>query len=254
MKLGYPNHPRREILEEIDWIASAGFDFVDLFLEPDKGAAESVDATAVKNALKSHGLGCVGHLAWYLPIGSAMKQMRTAAVDAAKTYLDVFGRIGTPWVTVHASWPTSMFSAAEGIEWQSESLTLLEAAAREAGVGLMFEPVGSPHESREHLEILFARHPQVRFHLDVGHFNLNQRNPLEFARAFASRLVHVHLHDNDGSKDQHLPPGTGRIDWATFIPGLKSIYDGTITLEVFVNERAYIKLARELFLERWNAS
>lgn len=254
MKLGYPTHPRRDIVEEIQWIASAGFDFVDLFLEPDKGAAEGVDAAAVRSALDAHGLGCVGHLAWYLPIGSAMREMRKAAVETARTYLEVFGQIGMPWVTIHASWPTSMFTAEEGLAWQSESLHEIEAAAREFGVGLMFEPVGSPHETRENLEKLLSDHPDLGFHLDVGHFNLNRRNPLEFAQAFAGRLVHVHLHDNDGSKDQHLPPGAGRIDWDAFVPGLKKIYDGTITLEIFVQERAYITLARDLILKRWQAA
>ncbi|HNW35834.1 MAG TPA: sugar phosphate isomerase/epimerase, partial [Candidatus Ozemobacteraceae bacterium] len=207
MKLGYPNHPRLDIVGEIQWIASAGFDFVDLFLEPDKGAAECVDTASVRAALDAHGLDVVGHLAWYLPIGSAMREMRKAAVDAARTYLEVFARIGTPRVTIHASWPTSMFTAAEGVAWQSESLHELEKAAREFGVGLMFEPVGSPHETRENIEKIMNEHPDLGFHLDIGHFNLNQRKPLDFAQAFADRLVHVHLHDNDGSKDQHLPPG-----------------------------------------------
>ena len=26
-------------------------------------------------------------------------------------------------------------------------------------------------------------------------------------------IVTCHLHDNDGSRDQHLPPGKGNIDW-----------------------------------------
>ena len=33
MKVGFPNNPRRDILEEIEWIGKNKFDFVDLFLE-----------------------------------------------------------------------------------------------------------------------------------------------------------------------------------------------------------------------------
>ena len=36
IRLGFPNHPRRELSAEIAWIAESGFDFIDLFLEPDR--------------------------------------------------------------------------------------------------------------------------------------------------------------------------------------------------------------------------
>ena len=63
--------------------------------------------------------------------------------------------------------------------------------------------------------------------------------------------MHVHLHDNDGHRDLHLPIGTGRIDWDRFIPRLKGVYDGTVTMEVFSNDRAFVTLAKHRFLQRW---
>jgi len=38
MKIGFPNNPRRDTLNEIEWIGKNGFDFVDLFLEEDMAA------------------------------------------------------------------------------------------------------------------------------------------------------------------------------------------------------------------------
>lgn len=51
---------------------------------------------------------------------------------------------------------------------------------------------------------------------DVGHWHSfakgSQRNDLlEWLTAFSPRLGHLHLHDNDGSGDQHLALGTGTI-------------------------------------------
>jgi sugar phosphate isomerase/epimerase len=30
------------------------------------------------------------------------------------------------------------------------------------------------------------------------------------------RLIEVHLHDNNGEEDQHLPPGDGKFDFTGF--------------------------------------
>ncbi len=56
---------------------------------------------------------------------------------------------------------------------------------------------------------------------DVGHWHAFARGAsrgdlLSWVSALAPFLNHVHLHDNDGSFDQHLGLGLGRIDWATF--------------------------------------
>jgi sugar phosphate isomerase/epimerase len=67
--------------------------------------------------------------------------------------------------------------------------------------------------------------------------------------------MHVHLSENDGSRDQHLPLGAmpkGDIDWPARVARLKaSGYDGTISLEVFAPERAYLLQSRELLRQWW---
>ena len=53
-------------------------------------------------------------------------------------------------------------------------------------------------------------------------------------RQFADRLHHIHLHDNNGLVDLHLPPGTGTINWPAVATALRDIgYAKTITLEIF---------------------
>ena len=36
-------------------------------------------------------------------------------------------------------------------------------------------------------------------------------------------VVSVHLHDNHGEKDEHLPPYDGSVDWTAAIPLLKTV-------------------------------
>ncbi len=54
---------------------------------------------------------------------------------------------------------------------------------------------------------------------DSGHANLSGHF-LEFASALLPLAVTMHLHDNDGTADQHAFPGFGSIDW----PGFATTY------------------------------
>jgi len=245
MKLGYPNHPRRNVIEEIDWIGRNGFDFVDLCLEPDRASVEAVDTAAVRDALRRWKLQAVGHTAWYLPIASPMSQLRRAAVATAKDYLAAFKSIGVEAVTVHADWPTGLFTVDEAVAWQIESLAALVAEGAEIGIRIMYEAATKQWDTAETMARVLDAVPGLLCHLDLGHCNLFGRDPAATIDRFARRLHHVHVHDNDGRSDLHLPPGTGTIDWpAVFRALARAHYDRTLTLEVFSSDRDFVLLAK----------
>ena len=255
MKIGFPNHPRRDVLEELAWVAENGFDFVDLFLEPDQGALECITPARIRRRLEELGLEAVGHLAPYLPIGSPLPQLRQAAGEVAGQYLEAFAEIGVPVVTVHAHWPPRLFSDTEGVAWQAESLERLVAVASDLGMQLMYEPLDTERDSAENIEAVLAKLPRLWCHLDLGHSNLHGRDLCEMIQRFAGRLCHIHAHDNDGRSDQHLPPGAGTIDWKSVVDTLRAVgYEGTITLEVFSRDRQYVLLAQRRMRELWEAS
>ena len=61
--------------------------------------------------------------------------------------------------------------------------------------------------------------------------------------------MHVHVHDNDGTADQHLPLGEGTLDVAAAARALHAQqYDGLVTIEVFEDE------GRARSRERWEAA
>jgi sugar phosphate isomerase/epimerase len=68
--------------------------------------------------------------------------------------------------------------------------------------------------------------------LDVGHAHL-ARVPLPaVVQQLGQRLRHVHVHDNDGSGDQHMAVGHGTVDWTGLIKALVQIrYAGFWELE-----------------------
>src|SRR6476659_3525455 len=100
--------------------------------------------------------------------------------------------------------------------------------------------------------------PELGLHLDIGHANLRvPRNATdEILRAYGARLRHVHLHDNKGGDaDLHLPLGCGTLNLHHHVQLLRTIgYDGTITLEVFSEDRSYLAYSRDVLQKIWRES
>lgn len=251
MKIGFPNNPRKNILGEIEWIGKNGFDFVDLFLEEDKASPEKIDIPRTKELLQKYRLDATGHTAWYLPIGSPIKSLRDAAASEAMRYFEVFGKLEVKNVTIHANWPPGMFSPEEGIKWQLESLRNLTEEARNCSINLMYEPIDTLRDTAENLAKILKKIPDLYLTLDLGHANLFGKSVEEFIRDFYKRLKHVHLSDNKGWEDLHLPMGVGNIDWKKTLKILKKYYDGTITLEVFSRDKDYVLLSKEKLRKLW---
>ena len=75
---------------------------------------------------------------------------------------------------------------------------------------------------------------QVGACLDVGHAHYQGSSPSHcWVEVLGPRLRHLHLHDNDGSSDQHLATGAGTIDWPPLFAALRRQgLRPTATLEV----------------------
>ena len=90
-------------------------------------------------------------------------------------------------------------------------------------------------------------------HLDVPHAftSAGMQGIIEYIHSFRDRIAHIHWHDNNGIRDEHLPIGRGLIDHELIVRELRSInYDGTITLEVFTSN-ADAKESAEVLRKLW---
>lgn len=72
-----------------------------------------------------------------------------------------------------------------------------------------------PYGNWEILSSLLEEFPaeRVGLCLDSGHCNLIKRPHYAEFEKYAHRVISVHLHDNDGTSDQHQPPFTATFDW-----------------------------------------
>jgi len=247
MKIGFPNHPRKDIRKEIEWIGRNGFDFVDLFLEEDKAIPEKIEVDKIKGLLKKYNLDVIGHTAWYLPIGSPVKLFREMAIKEATKYFRCFNKLGVRYVTIHAHWPPSLFSEKEGIKFQAETLKKLVEIAKRYEITLLYEPIDTKKDSLKNVLAILNSVQGLYFHLDIGHANLFNKSVIKFIKQFHKKLRHIHLHDNHGKTDEHLPIGKGNINFQKIMGGLKKYgYDGTITLEIFYDKKFVLQSKKRL--------
>ena len=73
---------------------------------------------------------------------------------------------------------------------------------------------------------------------DAGHWHLFGKRPMaEWLNAIGPQLFHLHLHDNHGQTDEHLPIGAGTIDFAPLKRWMKNAPAcPSITLEAHTPE------------------
>jgi sugar phosphate isomerase/epimerase len=256
MIIGAMNHPGRDVLSEIEWMAGMGFDFVDLTLEPPRASVDKVNVRAIRALLEENKMQIVGHTAYYLPLCSPFETIRHACVEELKRCIGAFAEIGAQWMNLHPDRSAPMHDRRFIIEKNLQSLRELFVEARRCGVGLMIENLPGTFNTVMQLSELMDPLPELGLHLDIGHANLmTDRNTTgDLLTAFGSRLRHVHLHDNKGgSADLHLPLGAGTIEVAHYIQLLQAIgYDGTITLEVFSPDRHHLEYSRDVLRKTWD--
>ncbi|MGD9604689.1 MAG: sugar phosphate isomerase/epimerase family protein [Bacilli bacterium] len=102
----------------------------------------------------------------------------------------------------------------------------------------------------DYLDFLFEKFssPFLKFCFDSGHANAFTKNIENFSwEKYQKRLICLHLHDNNGLRDQHLPPFLGNINWQLLVDNLsKAQYQGPLTAEIV--ERSYLNMDEETFV------
>lgn len=258
MIIGGMNHPARDVLGEVAWMAELGLGFIDFTMEPPAAAADRIDAPGLRAELDRRAMRCVGHTAYYAPIASALGTVRDAAANELARCLPLFAQLGARWVNVHPDAHTPFHERPFLIEQNLKSLRTLVEAGREAGVGVMIENMPGHFNTAAEMAELLDPLPELGMLLDIGHCNLltNHNTAPELIDRFADRIRHVHLHDNKGgAPDLHLPLGTGTVPYRDALKRLKRAgYDGTLTLEVFSPDKRHFAFSRDAALEAWAAA
>lgn len=251
MKIGAMNHPMRDLFREIKWISENGFDFIDLTIEPKE--AYTFDIKKVKDALDEFDLEAIGHTNPFLPAIFPIDSIRDVCLKEFRKYITIFSQIGIRLMNIHPFYKAPFYSDDMKIRANIEFIKEVNRMCKEEGITLMLENYIAPFDRPEVFSMIINEIPDLMIHLDVAHCNINQEENLtaEFFKNFKDRIVHLHLSDNRGKEDDHLPLGCGNIKWDEIIKIIKEAgYNRTITLEIFSPDRDYLLISRDK-LKRW---
>ena len=79
--------------------------------------------------------------------------------------------------------------------------------------------------------------------LDTGHAFLSG-DMQSLIKKLRGHLKMIHAHDNGGTRDDHFPPGDGRIDWDLMLRELKTIeFRGGLILEMAEQSDVHVTMA-----------
>jgi sugar phosphate isomerase/epimerase len=158
------------------------------------------------------------HVAPNINLIDPEKSRRITAMDEVKRALESAEQVPFTACVLHLghkddSWDT------RALENSLTAIEHLKAFAHPLGVRILLENLQNEITTPEHLlEILRAGHfDRVGVCLDIGHAHLAQpEKNIGIDKAFEllkPRIAQLHLHDNQGTRDEHLWPGSGTIDW-----------------------------------------
>jgi len=149
--------------------------------------------------------------------------------------LDVAERTGAKLVVCHPGYEHWRYAGNIDL-WLEASLAFWPAIlsrAEQLGCRIALENVFDTHSEALRRLLTALDHPLLGHCFDIGHWNLFCDAPIsEWLDALGPFLIHLHLHDNTGKSDAHLPVGEGKIDFALFFSELdRRQLEPSVTLE-----------------------
>jgi sugar phosphate isomerase/epimerase len=233
--------PRIELKDDLELARRIGAEVVEILPDwrnlPD-GA--NVGRTCRGAGLAVHSVhGCWGGQsirASRVDLGSTDPAVRAESVDDIRRCIEWSRKVGARVLVVHPGGLSQPVDQEERQAALADSLRALAGDATSASIQLCVEnmPPGVHPGCRMldlHLLLDNLAEPSLALALDTGHGHLNGDLRAE-TRAAGNRLATTHVHDNNGRRDSHEPPGQGSIDWRAWAASLDEIqYDGPVVLE-----------------------
>ncbi len=166
----------------------------------------SLHSPTERDAISGHQTGMP------ISISDPERIRRIDAVDEVKRALEVAERIPFAYLVQHIG-SGRQSADPRKLDAAFASLENLAIFAKHRGVTIAIENKADELSCPTSLhQFIQETHLQVKFCFDTGHAHIEGgvQAGLELMR---DRVAMVHIHDNHGDKDEHLPPGEGTIDW-----------------------------------------
>lgn len=246
MKLGYsPTTAAVLELDEAFRLADElNLDFVELAWELSEIAPQFQDVSIIRELCRTTGIGTTMHLPFVdLNLASLIPEARRVSVERMQRALEYGAAIGASCGVLHTG---------RNPYYHPLATSYARTALRESLTALADTPMPIAIEnlalSREDL----IRGPDELYELtleagfdncfDFGHALVETSHPWNdetsptalterYLETLGENVIHLHVHNNDGSADQHLATDQGSIAYRNYADYLRS-FGGTVCLEI----------------------
>lgn len=199
--------------------------FLALGLNPEIGLdAESLDQSSAEDfrvlaeAFRKRGRRITLHGPFMdLAPGSGDDKIRNASWERMESFLDVLHFFDPVFAVCHGGWEARRYAWMPN-DWHNLAKNFWKEVAkfmRKRGCRLLLENVFEDHPEDLFTLIDDLQAEHVGCCLDTGHQAVFGSGDFKHWIKVLSPFVQaIHLHDNLGNTDDHLPPGKGNIDFA----------------------------------------
>ncbi len=157
--------------------------------------------------------------------GSADENQRLSTVERYKRVFEVVSWLRPRNVVLHAGYNERRYRGDAGL-WLEQSLKTWPRFVKEAErLDAVIAAENIFEKTPDTLKMLVARinSPNFRVCIDSGHLRIFSKVDIEeWFKELGPFIAEVHLHDNFGKLDDHLPVGEGTIDFGSFFKFLKA--------------------------------
>ena len=244
----------KDVLGEIKIAHDLGFDYVEIVIEGPAETPEIIlkEKKKVLKLLKKYKLFAIAHTFWSMELGSDYEPVRKGWLEEGKKIIRLCNELEIRLVNFHSHSRGLYIKDKKGkktvLNNLIRSLRELVEYGKKYNVEVMLENAAESYEITDlkDFKYIIDRVPDLKVHLDIGHAFLygGMKNIENFIKIFKNKIVHIHIHDNNGKWDEHLPLGAGSIDYKKVIKFLKKIkYNKTITFEIFSRDLDLIEFS-----------
>ena len=158
---------------------------------------------------------------------------RLAGVELVRNRIEMAARLGTDVIILHLPGEPG------GEEYRARVFRSLDALRpRASGCGVRIAIENGDFDA---IEKVFASYgpDYVGLCYDSGHGNVSGGG-LDRLERLKDRLISIHLHDNDGTGDQHNLPFSGTVNWPRLAAAIGgSSYEKPVSLEVTIRNSGF---------------
>lgn len=234
-ELAYLNHPTQDLLKEF---IAHGTDKIEFMLDGMYWEENFKNWDKTVKMLKQAELFYSIHpVAWDMNLTSESSDIQKVTYNHYVDCIRFAHDIEADQVVIHPGFTAPPFSRDDAQNRADHYLHLLADVAKPLGVKLALENVGTTktmiYSQDEFANLANSFDDHVGLLIDIGHAQITKFDIPKLISQTKDKLFSVHIHDNSGMSDDHLPIGEGSINYDAIFKELKKCPNCHLVLEYY---------------------